>query len=189
MVGSLMGLGRQLINAEMNMDRRGKRTGGSYSEKYAPREKYTGTVKYFNDEKGFGFITPDQPIDGESLDEVFVHRTGIMNGDGLVQDEKIEFTVMWEEKKGKFRALNVTAQHGLRTQGRNEYREEQRKKKAEGATEPSPPAGQEANVQGYGPARLIDAHAAASRTSMPYGNPSIGAYVPGGILPGGMFPR
>merc|ERR1719247_402398 len=116
-----MGLGRQLIDQEQRQgQRRGQRTGGSC------------TVKYFNDEKGFGFITPDQPIDGESLDEVFVHRTGIMNGDGLVQDEQIEFTVMWEAKKGKFRALNVTAQHGLRTQGRNDYREEQRKKKAEG---------------------------------------------------------
>jgi len=187
-----MGLGRQLINAEVKMDRRAKRTGGSYSEQYAPREKYTGTVKYFNDEKGFGFITPDQPIDGESLDEVFVHRTGIMNGDGLVQDEQIEFTVMWEAKKGKFRALNVTAQHGLRTAGRNDYREEQRKKKeggipSEPIVPPTPPAEQVLS-QPYGPAR-IDGHATASRSSPYVGTPVIGAYVPGGILPGGIFPR
>ena len=37
----------------------------------------TGAVKWFNDQKGFGFITPD-----EGTKDLFVHQSGIV-GDGL----------------------------------------------------------------------------------------------------------
>jgi CspA family cold shock protein len=62
-----------------------------------------GTVKWFNDAKGFGFIVRD---DGEK--DVFVHHTGI-NGSGfksLKEGQKVEFDVV-QGQKGPA-AQNVT---------------------------------------------------------------------------------
>ena len=64
----------------------------------------TGTVKWFNDAKGFGFITPDE---GGGKD-LFVHHTAIA-GDGfksLTEGAKVQFEV-GEGDKGPA-ALNVT---------------------------------------------------------------------------------
>ena len=49
-----------------------------------------GTVKWFNDKKGFGFITP------ESGPDVFVHHTAIV-ADGfktLSEGDKVEFEIV-----------------------------------------------------------------------------------------------
>jgi CspA family cold shock protein len=51
-----------------------------------------GTVKFFNDSKGFGFI-----VDNESNEEYFVHVSGLI--DEIREDDKVEFELK-EGKKG-----------------------------------------------------------------------------------------
>ena len=60
-----------------------------------------GTVKWFNDKKGFGFISQDNG------DDVFVHQTSIQ-GEGfrtLAEGDKVEFEVIKDEKG--YKATNV----------------------------------------------------------------------------------
>ena len=57
-------------------------------------ERETGTVKWFNDAKGFGFI------ERESGDDVFVHHSAI-RGEGfrsLTDGQKVEFEVVQGQK-------------------------------------------------------------------------------------------
>jgi len=62
----------------------------------------TGTVKWFNENKGYGFIAPD---DGEK--DVFVHYTALEKSGikSLAEGQKISFEVV--ENKGKFAAENL----------------------------------------------------------------------------------
>lgn len=63
----------------------------------------TGTVKWFDDTKGFGFITPEN-----GSKDCFVHHTAIQ-GSGfksLSEGDRVEFDVL-EEPKGP-KAANVT---------------------------------------------------------------------------------
>jgi cold shock protein len=58
----------------------------------------TGTIKFYNDAKGFGFI-----IDDESQSDVFVHATGLV--DKVAQNDKVTYDLK-EGKKGP-NAINV----------------------------------------------------------------------------------
>lgn len=62
-----------------------------------------GTVKWFNDQKGYGFITP------ESGDDLFVHHKSI-NAEGfktLKEGQEVEFEKEQTQKGAQ--AVNVTA--------------------------------------------------------------------------------
>ena len=61
---------------------------------------HSGRVKFFNQEKGFGFITPD---DGSK--EIFVHVTGVSSGQPLKEGDAVEYEV-GEGRKGPC-AINV----------------------------------------------------------------------------------
>lgn len=57
-----------------------------------------GKVKWFNEEKGFGFITPDS-----GGKDVFLHRNNIENlgqGESIKDGENVEFTIT-DTPKGK----------------------------------------------------------------------------------------
>lgn len=61
----------------------------------------TGTVKFFDRAKGFGFITRD---DGEK--DVYVNRADVKAEEGLVEGDKVQFDV--EAGQRGPRATNVS---------------------------------------------------------------------------------
>lgn len=58
-----------------------------------------GTVKFFNEAKGFGFIKPD-----DSTTDIFVHSSGLV--DQIRENDHVQY----DEEKGKkgMNAVNVT---------------------------------------------------------------------------------
>lgn len=57
-----------------------------------------GTVKFFNSDKGFGFIKSD-----ETNEDIFVHASGLL--DDIRENDKVQFRV--EEGKKGLNAVNV----------------------------------------------------------------------------------
>jgi CspA family cold shock protein len=64
----------------------------------------TGTVKFYNDQKGFGFIQPD---DGGK--DVFVHATALERAGlrGLVEGQKVTFDTAEDRRSGKIAVNNI----------------------------------------------------------------------------------
>lgn len=66
----------------------------------------TGTVKWFNAEKGYGFIQPD-----EGGKDVFVHISAVEQAGmrNLQEGQKIDFEVVADRRTGKSAASNLRA--------------------------------------------------------------------------------
>jgi cold shock protein len=66
----------------------------------------TGTVKWFNNQKGFGFIQPDQ-----GNQDVFVHISAVERAglSTLNEGQKISFEVVADRRTGKSAAENLRA--------------------------------------------------------------------------------
>merc|ERR1719310_1918266 len=72
----------------------------------------SGSVKSWNDEKGFGFIVPDA-----GGDDVFVHRTALNDGMTLVQGSQVQYETTWNAQKNKNQASKVLGATGERKGG------------------------------------------------------------------------
>lgn len=67
-------------------------------------EVANGTVKFFNQDKGFGFITPN---DGGQ--DVFVHVSAVQGSTLLREGQNVSYDLGQDRKTGKSKAENVRA--------------------------------------------------------------------------------
>ncbi len=65
----------------------------------------SGTVKFYNDQKGFGFIAPE---DGST--DVFVHATALERAglQGLSEGQKVSFETEVDQRSGKTAVSTIT---------------------------------------------------------------------------------
>ncbi len=64
----------------------------------------TGTVKFYNDQKGFGFIQPDN-----GGKDVFLHATALERAGmrGLAEGQKVAFDTAEDRRSGKIAVNNI----------------------------------------------------------------------------------
>jgi cold shock protein len=67
----------------------------------------TGTVKWFNGQKGFGFIQPDA-----GGPDVFVHVSAVERAgmNGLNEGQKLSYEIVQDKRTGKSSAGNLKAE-------------------------------------------------------------------------------
>jgi CspA family cold shock protein len=105
---ALPGARFQIISPNLDSEPRRMRRRRVHAEVQPVSERIiqmkTGTVKFYNSQKGFGFIAPE---DGSK--DVFVHATALEAAGmrGLVEGQKISFDVQADRRTGKEAAANL----------------------------------------------------------------------------------
>jgi CspA family cold shock protein len=99
-------LRRSSVSNSIRMTARHDVLAGAHNDRLKGIVMSTGTVKWFNATKGYGFIQPD-----EGGNDVFVHisaveRAGMRN---IVEGQQISFEVARDAKSGKLSADNLQA--------------------------------------------------------------------------------
>lgn len=114
-------------------------------DRRSSREIQRGTVALWKD-SGFGFI---RPSDGGK--DLFVHTSGLTDGDMLRQGDKVEFRAVYDDRKGKYRAEEVTGARRERGGGRGRNRSRSRsrdRKRGRGGRDRSRSRSEEDNRRG-----------------------------------------
>ena len=95
-------------DAAPRRDDRGERPGGAApagarGRRQLTGERTSGTVKFFNTTKGFGFIARD---DGQA--DAFVHISAVQRAGmtGLEEGDRVDFDIEVDDR-GKFAAVNI----------------------------------------------------------------------------------
>ncbi len=67
---------------------------------------HTGTVKFYNDEKGYGFIQPDN-----GSKDVFVHASALERAGmrGLAEGQKVAFDTAEDRRTGRISVSTIEA--------------------------------------------------------------------------------
>jgi cold shock protein len=62
----------------------------------------TGKIKMFREDKGFGFIKPD-----DGGDDVFFHVSALREGDEISQGKSVSFETGVDKRTGRSKAISV----------------------------------------------------------------------------------
>ena len=103
-LGEMVGMGEMGMVGEMGMPMPGAPLDGVGQQLPLPEgARSTGQVRRWTNDRGFGFIAPD---DGD--EDLFCHFSNIVGGNALIQDGQVEFVKVYDDRKGKERAEQVT---------------------------------------------------------------------------------
>merc|ERR1712060_560729 len=72
-----------------------------------PTMSTSGTIKKFFEDKGFGFVTPD-----DGGDDVFVHVKDNPDLEGCQQGDAVRYDAEWDDRKGKYKGKNLSVSGG-----------------------------------------------------------------------------